>query len=94
MINRLAQRQLQLVLTYAPAGLGHLRVMDALYHGLPETTNPVVLAAMINPSRQSTGEQALILCWKRVWVAPVRAPFVLFEQAIPGVSALKHQPCL
>ena len=43
MINRLAQRQCQLVLTYAPAGLGHLRVMDALYHGLPETTNPVVL---------------------------------------------------
>ena len=43
MTDRLAQRQVQLVLTYAPAGLGHLRVMDALYHGLPETTNPVVL---------------------------------------------------
>lgn len=44
-MDKLAQRQLQLVLTYAPAGLGHLRVTDALYHGLPETVNPVVLGS-------------------------------------------------
>ena len=43
-IDQLTNRQLLLVLTYAPAGLGHLRIMDALYHGLPETVNPVVLA--------------------------------------------------
>jgi hypothetical protein len=45
MINKLAQRQFQLVFTYAPAGLGHLRVTDALYRGLPETANPVVLGS-------------------------------------------------
>ncbi len=45
LINKLAQRQFQLVFTYAPAGLGHLRVTDALYHGLPETANPVVLGS-------------------------------------------------
>jgi hypothetical protein len=45
MINKLAHRQFQLVLTYAPAGLGHLRVADALYHGLPETASPVVLGS-------------------------------------------------
>ena len=45
MLNKLADRQFQIVLTYAPAGLGHLRVTDALYHGLPETANPVVLGS-------------------------------------------------
>jgi hypothetical protein len=45
MINKLAHRQFQLVFTYAPAGLGHLRVTDALYHGLPETINPVALGS-------------------------------------------------
>ncbi len=44
-IDQLTHRQLLLVLTYAPAGLGHLRIMDALYHGLPETVNPVVLGS-------------------------------------------------
>jgi hypothetical protein len=44
-LESLARRELQLVMTYAPAGLGHLRVMDALYHGLPEIVNPVVLGS-------------------------------------------------
>jgi hypothetical protein len=44
-IHRLTGRKLLLVLTYAPAGLGHLRIMDALYHGLPSTVNPVVLGS-------------------------------------------------
>jgi hypothetical protein len=47
-IDRLTDRRLLLVLTYAPAGLGHLRIMDALYHGLPETLNPVVLGSQDN----------------------------------------------
>jgi hypothetical protein len=44
-IEELTHRELQLVLCYAPAGLGHLRITDALYHGLPETVNPVVLGS-------------------------------------------------
>src|SRR5512144_3045550 len=44
-VTALTDRKLLLVLTYAPAGLGHLRVTDALYHGLPETVNPVVLGS-------------------------------------------------
>jgi len=44
-IDQLTHRQLQLILTYAPAGLGHLRIMDALYDGLPDTVNPVVLGS-------------------------------------------------
>lgn len=31
------------MLTYAPAGLGHLRVTDALRHGLPENAQPILL---------------------------------------------------
>jgi hypothetical protein len=45
LIDKLAQRQFQLVFTYAPAGLGHLRVTDALYRGLPETANPALLGS-------------------------------------------------
>ena len=34
---------LALVFAYAPAGLGHLRVTDALRHGLPEDVQPILL---------------------------------------------------
>ena len=39
----LAQKSLLIIFTYAPAGLGHLRVTDALYHGLPAQTHPILL---------------------------------------------------
>lgn len=42
-LSLLAQRSLLIIFTYAPAGLGHLRVTDALYHGLPTQTNPILL---------------------------------------------------
>jgi len=41
----LAKKSLLIVFTYAPAGLGHLRVTDALYHGLPTGVTPVLLGA-------------------------------------------------
>jgi hypothetical protein len=44
-LDVLTQKKLQLVFTYAPAGLGHLRVADALYHGLPAQVTPVVLGS-------------------------------------------------
>lgn len=36
-------RSVVVYLSYAPAGFGHLRVADALYHGLPEYVTPVLL---------------------------------------------------
>lgn len=44
-LDQLTDRRLLLVLTYAPAGLGHLRITDALYDGLPESVTPVVLGS-------------------------------------------------
>jgi hypothetical protein len=44
-LAKLTDRQNQLILTYAPAGLGHLRITDALYDGLPKLVNPVVLGS-------------------------------------------------
>jgi hypothetical protein len=44
-LAQLTNRENLLVLTYAPAGLGHLRITDALYDGLPKTVNPVVLGS-------------------------------------------------
>ena len=44
-LAQLTDRKNQLILTYAPAGLGHLRITDALYDGLPKSVNPVVLGS-------------------------------------------------
>ncbi|MFW5703959.1 MAG: hypothetical protein ACOCXQ_03910 [Patescibacteria group bacterium] len=41
----LTQKSLVIVFTYAPAGLGHLRVTDALYAGLPEGSAPLLLGS-------------------------------------------------
>lgn len=42
-LSLLTQRSLLIIFAYASAGLGHLRVTDALYHGLPAKTNPILL---------------------------------------------------
>jgi hypothetical protein len=44
-LAQLTSRENMLILTYAPAGLGHLRITDALYDGLPKSVNPVVLGS-------------------------------------------------
>lgn len=36
---------LLIVFATSPTGLGHIRVTDALYHGLPENVSPVLLGA-------------------------------------------------
>jgi hypothetical protein len=41
----LKDKSLVIVFAYAPAGLGHLRVTDALYDGLPTQTAPILLGA-------------------------------------------------
>ena len=44
-VQALQQKSVMVVFTYSPAGLGHLRVTDALYHGLPTGINPVILGS-------------------------------------------------
>lgn len=41
----LRKKSLIVVFAYAPAGFGHLRVTDALYHGLPKDVTPVLLGS-------------------------------------------------
>lgn len=41
----LSNPKLALILAYAPTGLGHLRVTDALRHGLPQDAQPILLPA-------------------------------------------------
>jgi hypothetical protein len=43
--EKLASGSTLLILSYAPAGLGHLRVTNALYRGLPPQVTPVLLGA-------------------------------------------------
>lgn len=45
-LEPLKDKSLLIVFAYAPAGLGHLRVTDALYHGLPkDTVTPLLLGS-------------------------------------------------
>jgi hypothetical protein len=44
-LSALSDPSLTIILATSPTGLGHLRVTDALYHGLPHTTSPVLLGA-------------------------------------------------
>lgn len=44
-LNYLKDPDLLLIFTYAPAGLGHLRVTDALYDGLEENIHALLLGA-------------------------------------------------
>jgi hypothetical protein len=41
----LSQKSVLVIFAYAPAGLGHLRVTDALYNGLPESVSPLLLGS-------------------------------------------------
>jgi hypothetical protein len=44
-LSTLTDPSLAIVFATAPTGLGHLRVIDALYHGLPKNASPVILGA-------------------------------------------------
>ena len=44
-VKTLSQDDLLVVLSYAPAGLGHLRVADALKDGLPDEVEPVLFGS-------------------------------------------------
>ena len=43
--SKLIDPQVSFIVTYAPAGLGHLRVADALIEGLPKGVTPLLLGA-------------------------------------------------
>jgi len=44
-LSSLIRKSLLLIFAYAPAGLGHLRVTDALYRGLPSEASPFLLGS-------------------------------------------------
>ena len=41
----LQDKNFLIIFTYAPAGLGHLRVTDALFHGLSKDIKPLILGS-------------------------------------------------
>ncbi len=44
-LNALTDPTLAIIFEASPLGLGHLRVSDALYHGLPKNASPILLGA-------------------------------------------------
>lgn len=63
-LSYFTSKDVMVVFTYAPAGLGHLRVTDALYEGLPATANPVLLGAF-DPVIQSIHRITSTSVWLR-----------------------------
>lgn len=41
----LSKKSTLVILAYSPTGLGHLRVTNALYEGLPKDISPILLGA-------------------------------------------------
>lgn len=62
MASALTQKSLVLIFSYAPMGFGHLRVTDALYDGLPEGANPLLLGAQ---------DQSLTTLYRFVSIHPI-----------------------
>ena len=44
-LDDLVDSELAIIFATSPTGLGHLRVTDALYHGLPKNSSPILLGA-------------------------------------------------
>lgn len=44
-LSALSEKSVLVIFAYSPTGLGHLRVTDALYEGLPETVSPILLGS-------------------------------------------------
>jgi hypothetical protein len=44
-LSALSKKSTLVIFAYSPTGLGHLRVTDALYHGLPEDVTPILLGS-------------------------------------------------
>lgn len=67
-------RSIVVYISYAPAGFGHLRVADALYHGLPNYVTPILLG---------TDDTSVTFIHRVMSVHPVlRWLFVWFQSGI------------
>lgn len=44
-LSALSKKSVVVIFAYSPTGLGHLRVTDALYHGLPQDVTPILLGS-------------------------------------------------
>ena len=71
----MATNSLLIIFTYASAGFGHLRVMDALYSGLEDKTNSIVIGSQ---------DQALTFFHRLTSVHPlIRGFFEWMQQGAP-----------
>jgi hypothetical protein len=68
------RKSLLLIFTYAPVGFGHLRVTDALYHGLPKDVSPVLLGSQ---------DQSITFLYRLLSIHPVLTN--LMERSQHGV---------
>lgn len=68
------RKSLLLIFTYAPVGFGHLRVTDALYHGLSKDVSPVLLGSQ---------DQSITFLYRLLSIHPVLTS--LMERSQRGV---------
>jgi hypothetical protein len=85
-LKDLTNPQLMIIFATSPTGLGHLRVTDALYHGLPKNSTPILLGAQ-DPSVSAMYRFVSIHPFTRrimelVVVPPLNKPFAAFGRMI------------
>jgi len=81
-LKDLTDPQLTIIFATSPTGLGHLRVTDAFYHGLPKDTSPILLGAQ-DPSVSAMYRFVSIHPFTRrimelVELPPLNKPFARF----------------
>ncbi len=95
-LHVLTDPQLAIIFATSPTGLGHLRVTDALYHGLPKDTMPILLGAQ-DPSVSAMYRFVSIHPFTRkamelVELPPLNKPFaVLGRMVIRSQTTLLYQ---
>ena len=85
-IRDLTDPSLAIIFATSPTGLGHLRVTDALYHGLPKNTSPVLLGAQ-DPSVSAMYRFVSIHPFTRrvmelVELPPLDIPFAFYSRLV------------
>jgi len=85
-LRDLTDSQLTIIFATSPTGLGHLRVTDALYHGLPKNTSPLLLGAQ-DPSVSAMYRFVSIhpftrRIMERMELPPLNKPFAAFGRMI------------
>lgn len=89
-IRSLTDPEMAIIFETSPLGLGHLRVTDALYHGLPKTASPILFGAQA-PKSSAMYRFASVHRSTRTMLEMLQLPPLDQPVAAIGRTILRHQ---